>query len=191
MTTPSSWRVLDLPKLSELAAQDSPVRDQLKALGNGADEAAAGLAKLASEAAKDTGVLFTGVSIPGEEGNLDLTTLTVSVPVVAGAEGERAGEEGAREVTTLPSEPVAPDTRPGPAQNAVMLAAGPAARRESFDLLKLAPPLPTLPVFCIEYAVRVPHSDSVALLTFTTIAPSDPDALRDQFAEIASTLAFA
>ena len=191
VSTPASWKVLDVRQLAEVASGQSPVHDQLAALGEGADRRISTLTKLAAETMRDVDVLFSAVSVPGEDGNVDLTTFTVAVPLETSSV-TRESNVSAGTLSRRPDEasPFVANSTPGPDQNAVMLAAGPAFRRESFAIFDLGEPLPDLPVFSVEYALEVPQTDDVAVLTFTTVAPSDPDVLREQFAAIAATVTF-
>lgn len=188
VATPPAWRILDLSELTDIHATQSLIADQLAGRVDGDEGFAATVAELVVGAFR-TGVFFAALSIPGEGASIDLTSVTLAVPrppdrdTVDGG-SDPVGATGARSNLG----PV--ETQPGASQNAVSLPAGPAARVESLHMLQLGPRV-SLPVFCVEYALAVPGTQSAVVLTFTTVAPSDADRLRAEFADIASTLAFA
>ena len=187
LATPPEWRVLGLESLEDIPHTRSQIAARLDAVTEGEDLATL-LAELAGGCAS-SGIIFAAMSTPGEGESLDLSTVTLALkrPVV-GVAHQPVEEPDHTSTPTNNSAQVRPE--PGPSQNAVALPAGHAARNESFELIDVGPPLSKMPVFCVEYAVAVPEDERVAVLTFTTIAPSDIEGLRAQFSDIASTLAF-
>ena len=188
VATPLGWQVLDPGDFADAETTRSRIVAALDGQVERGDELAATFAELAVRAV-GADILFAALSIPGVEHATDLTSVTLAVPerlpsnsdtrIVATADTDGTTTTG-----------LSVETQPGPDQNAVMLPAGPAARIQLSHRLAIGSHA-SLPVFCVEYAVAVPRSKSVVILTFATIAPRDIDSLRAQFADIASTLAFA
>lgn len=192
LAIPPEWQVVDLGRL-----EDGPrTREQIeRGLDDvpGEDLLASRLSELIAGAA-DQGVIFAASCTPGDGASIDLSTVTLALRPRPGLEGHEtanrdrpAGEGAGLADRALPE----PGGVGGGDIDAVLLPAGEAARAESFDLVELGAPFGPIPVLCVEYVLAVPADPRVAVLTFTTIAPSDVDALRAQFAEIASTLSFA
>lgn len=154
IATPPDWHVVDLDGYVDAAATQSLIAQQLEGRAQGGAAFAAKVAELAGGAARK-GIFFAAVSIPGDGGSVDLTSVTLAaLPQIAVS---------------------SPTERP--------------ARSESSYLLEVTPQV-VLPLFCVEYALTIPGSERVVVMTFTTIAPSDTERLCEQFAEIASTLTF-
>ncbi|HWB69152.1 MAG TPA: hypothetical protein VG518_04180 [Solirubrobacterales bacterium] len=188
LSTPPEWRVLNLENLED---RDWASAKLAAHLPEGGENQAAKLAELTTGAA-ESGIFFAAMCLPGDGQSLDLSTVTLSLRHPLSRADEGGGEEEAAILSSSVEEWVeAPgvQTSAGASQNAVILPAGPAVREESFEILEVGSGLNPMPVFSVEYAVSLP-AERVAVLTFTTIAPSDTDALRTQFAEIAATLAF-
>jgi hypothetical protein len=186
IATPSTWRVLDLSELEDVRATESLIAKQLGDGVDGGEAFAATLAGLAAGTAQ-AGLFFAALSVPDERGTIDLTSVTLAIPVAphkatAGISDSMKTQEAKTELAPF-------ETRRGASQNAVSLPAGPAARVEVSHMLDISAQI-TLPVFCVEYAVALPSSTRTLVVTFTTIAPSDMDRLRAEFEGIASTLAF-
>ncbi len=192
LAIPPEWRVVDLERL-----EDGPrTREQIeRGLGDlpGEDLLASRLSELVSGAA-DQGVIFAASCSPGDGESIDLSTVTLALRRRPDREGEETAEShdrSADDEVGLVEEAAAEAEGEAGGVGAVLLPAGEAARAESFDLIELGEPFAPIPAFCVEYALAVPGDPRVAVLTFTTVAPSDVDALRAQFAEIASTLSVA
>jgi hypothetical protein len=186
--TPEDWTEIDLPRLDDAGEITACMLEQFEGLTDDASAIAGLLGERASKASTE-GICFAAIYLPGGETGADTTTMTVALP-------DRANDlSGTANGERIDIEPTENEVRlePGPDQNAALLPAGRAARAERLGLIGLGPTLPPLPVFCVEYAVQVPVQGRprFVVLTFTTIAPSDVDMLRAQFAEIASTLSFA
>ncbi|HWB69313.1 MAG TPA: hypothetical protein VG518_05000 [Solirubrobacterales bacterium] len=189
LSTPPEWRVLNLENLED---RDWASAKLAAHLPEGNESQAAKLADLTA-GAPGSGIVFAAMCLPGEGESLDLSTVTLSLqhPASQTREGDAVEGEAAIQSSSVEDWTEAPgvQTPAGPSQNAALLPAGPAVREESFEILEVGSGLNPMPVFSIEYAVSLP-GECVAVLTFTTIAPSDTDALRAQFAEIAATLVF-
>jgi len=165
---------------------------QLTAIGQ-REELVEGLAERLTEAIADTTaseIFFAALSLPGDSGNDDLSTVTLAASSLKSSAQDKArrDEQGAHvDYSGLPPT----NTQPGATQNALQLSIGDAARSERTYILEIGSPVPPLPVLCVEYAVAIPDDERALILTFTSIAPSDIGTLRGQFADIAATLMFA
>jgi hypothetical protein len=188
VATPPDWDVLDLAQFDDLSAIRARVAESVAEYADGEDYASR-ISQLLG-VADENGVFFAATAWPREDGSRDVTTLTLAAPTMGSQERVVAIETSQRSEEDIPANAIPITTETGPSQNAADLPAGPAARTESDHILELGSPLPPLPVFCVEYALMVPGTERVIVMTFTTIAPSDTDMLREQFADIASTLAF-
>jgi hypothetical protein len=187
VTTPPGWRVLPVSDIPDLAV-DMWTGEGIEGLDEGLPRM---LARMSTAAVDDANILFAAVSIAGEAGCEDMTSFTIAVPRDNATRTHNTGDTGSTHAeTTTSSGIVAQDSERAASYENVVLNAGPAARTESYDFVELGPPMPRLPVFCVVYGVGLPHTDRPLILTFTTVAPSDPDMLRAQFADIAGTLAF-
>lgn len=187
VTTPRGWRKLSLSDIADRTAAGLLDDERLDELGAGAP---AMLSKLVSSISDETNIFFAALSIPGEDGCTDLTSLTLALPTQRANESTSSGSLGAEADAPGANLGNQADVQPEDSYESVVLRAGPAARTESIDFVVLGAPLPSLPVFCVEYALPVPYTDRALIVTFTTVAPSDTDSLRAQFADIAATLAF-
>jgi hypothetical protein len=199
IATPPDWRVLDLGGYVDAEATRSLIERQLQGRTQDGAAFAAKVAELAA-GANEKRIFFAAVSVPGTGGSVDLTSVTLALPSRSTHARSDNAEQSRGAVTSKsvpdPSgtsstagDPAAVHAEPGPYQNAAMLPAGLAARSESSYLLEVTPRV-VLPLFCVEYALTVPGSERVVVVTFTTIAPSDTERLRAEFADIASTLTF-
>lgn len=188
LSTPPEWRAIDLRELQEPERARGVLAARLAGFGAAGESLAAGLADLALTTVP-TGVVFAAMCEPGDGRSEDLSMVTLAV-VHDRREIAPAGESARRSMTDGPIEERSVDSAPGPEQNAAILPAGNAARIENLGAVSISLDLPPLPAFTVEYAVALPDDDRVAVLTFTTIAPSDTDVLRTQFSQIASTLLF-
>jgi hypothetical protein len=191
LAIPPEWQVVDLGRLEDRVRTRAQIERGLDDVP-GEDLLASRLSELVAGAA-DQGVIFAASCRPGDGESIDLSTVTLALrrrPDLERDEAEdrdRPAGEGIDLADGAGTEPEGAGDDIG----LVSLPAGEAARAESFDLVELDRPFGPIPVLCVEYVLALPADPRVAVLTFTTVAPSDIDALRVQFAEMASTLSFA